>query len=553
MSVEFRQRTASDVMRMLKRRKWLIFLPIITMTIAVGYVVQKLPSVFESRTLLIVQPPKISEKVVTSLTDEDLTQRLNSINKEVLSSTELEKMIMKYDLFKAERQADMPMELVIGKMFKNITVDLERTDDLQKVAAFSIKYRDRSPEAARNITSELASKYINAQVKFSSESAETTREFIDKNLIEKKETLDALEKQRLQIMTQNVETLPESAQGLIAQLDGLRKREETISKEKESSKMERSRLNDNIQSLNSQMRLIDQYSEEDNQTAQNAPDPLMTSPAYAQLLQKRAELNGKLENLLLTLRPAHPKVQEAKNDIAKVNDEIENLKKNQVGIIRESQSEKKRKAELQKQTLLIERQKAENQIAGIDQQLKYKDEELAQNAGQISVLESKINMIPNVSVALQGINTQYESAKTAYDEVLKMRNAVNLDYDRASNAQGETIKMQDPANLPDYPVAPKRGVLTAVGAGLGLLIGLFLAAVFELPRVLKIQNIEDTKHYTGLPVLASVPPLLSPQEKTWQARTYWLKVLAGLAAAIGSIPLVIILLQVTKIFDRLVS
>ncbi len=552
MSVEFRHRTASDLMRMLKRRKWLILLPIITMAVAVYYVVQHLPNIYESRTLLIVEPPKIPDKVVRSLTDEDLTQRLNSINKEVLSAKELQPMINKYDLFKAEREADVPMELIMGKMLKNITVDWERTDDLLKVAAFSIKYRDRSPEAARNVTSELASKYINAQVKFSSESAETTREFLDKNLGEKKETLDALEKQRLQIMLQNVETLPESSQGLIAQLDGLRKREETISKEKETSRMEKSRLNDNIQSLNSQARLIDQYSEEDTQSGQNSSRPV-NDVAFAQLLQKRAELNAKLANLKLTLRDAHPKVQEAKNDIAKIEDEIENLKKNQVGIIQDSQTEKKRKAEMQKQTLLIEKQKAENQIADIDQQLKFKDEEIGRNAMQISALESKINMIPNVSVALEGINTQYQSAKAAYDEVLKMRNAVNLDYDRASNAQGETIKIQDPANLPDYPVAPKRGVLAAAGAGAGLIIGLFLAALFELPRVLKIQNIEDTKHYTGLPVLASVPPLLSPQEKTWQARTHWFKVLAGFAAAIGSIPLVIILLQLTRVFERFVS
>lgn len=552
MSVEFRQRTASDVIRMLKRRKWLILLPIITMTVAVFYVVRQLPNVYESKTLLIIQPPKISDKVVSSITDEDLTQRLDTINKEVLSATELKPMITKYDLFKRERETGLPMELIIAKMLKNIEVTIERTEDLQKVAAFGISYKDRSPEAARNVVSELASKYVNAQVKFSSESAETTREFLDKNLAEKKQTLDALEKQRLQIMTQNVETLPESSQGLIAQLDGMRKREETISKEKETLRLEKSRLNDNIQSLNSQIRLIDQFSQEDNQNSQNRSG-VVDSVAYAQLIQKRAELNAKLENLKLTLRDAHPKVQEAKNDIAKVNDEIENLKKNQAGIIKESETEKKRKSEMQKQTLLIERQKAENQIAGIEQQLKNKDEDLGQNSLQIAALESKINMIPNVSVALEGVNTQYESAKSAYDEVLKMRNAVNLDYDRASTAQGETIKVQDPANLPDYPVAPKRGVLTAVGAGLGLFIGFFLAAIFELPRVLKIQNIEDAKHYTGLPVLASVPPLITPQEKAWQARTYWFKVLAGIVLAILSILPVIILLQLTRVFERVVS
>lgn len=553
MSVEFRQRTFGDVVRMLKRRKWLILLPIITMTGAVGYVVQKLPNIYESRTLLIIQPPKISDKVVTSLTDEDLSQRLQTISQEVLSATELKPMITKYDLFRSERDNNVPIETILSKMLKNITVDVERSEDQTKVAAFSIKYQDRSPEAARNVTSELASKYINAQVKFSSESAETTREFVDKNLLEKKLALDELEKQRLRIMLENVETLPESSQGLIAQLDGLRKREETISKEKETLRMEKSRLNDNIQSLNSQMRLVDEFSSDGTASSVSKTDPLMNSPAYAQLLQKRAELSARLDNLKLTLRDVHPKVKEAVNDIAKVNEEIENLKRNQAGIIRESETDRKRKAELQKQTLLIEKNKAESQIANIEQQLKYKDEEIAGNNILIAGLESKINQIPNVSVALKGIDTQYQSAKAAYDEVLKTRNAVSLDYDRASNAQGETIKTQDPANLPDFPVAPKRGILTGIGSALGLALGLFLAAVFELPRVLKIQNIEDTKHYTGLPVLASVPPLLSPQEKTWQSRRHWLKVMLGLTAAIGSIPLVIILLQLTRIFDRVIS
>jgi DNA repair exonuclease SbcCD ATPase subunit len=523
------------------------------MTGAIGYVVKKLPNIYESKALLIVQPPKISSKVVTSMTDEDLTQRVQTINQEVLSDTELKPMITKYDLFKKERESGAPIESLVPLMLKNITVVVERSEDQTKVAAFSIKYRDRTPESARNVTSELASKYINAQVKFSSESAATTQEFVDKNLSEKKLALDELEKQRLQIMMQNVETLPESSQGLIAQLDGLRKREETISKEKETFRMEKSRLNDNIQSLNSQMRLVDQFSGSENEANNDTSRILLNSQPYAQLIQKRAELSSKLENLKLTLRDVHPKVMEAKNDIAKVNDEIENLKRNQVGILQESESEKKRKAELQKQTLLIEKNKAESQIANIDQQLKYKDDELARNSVLISGLESKINLIPNVSVALQGIDSQYQSAKTAYDEVLKTQNAVNLDYDRASNLQGETIKLQDPANLPDSPVAPKRGLLTAVGSVLGLVLGLFLAAVFELPRVLKIQNIEDTKHYSGLPVLASVPPLLTPQEKTWQVRTHWFKVIVGVAAAIGSIPLVIIFLQFTRIFDRLVS
>lgn len=552
MSVEFRQRTVSDVVRMLKRRKWIIVLPILTMTIAVGYVVQQLPSIYESRALLTVQPATISERLVTSYTDEDLAQRLDTINKEVLSRTSLEPMIKKYDLYLAERRAGMPMELIVQKMYSNITVDIERTDN-EKVAAFSIKYRDRSPEAARNVVSELSDKYKRAQMESKTQMVKQTRDFVENNLLEKKKALDELESERLSIMTRNVDTLPSSAQGLIAQLSGLRSREETISKEKELLIMEKGRLNDGIQSLNSQIRLNDEMSERERQVAQKGAEEYKNSQAYAQLLEKRADAEAKLANLKLTLTDKNPKVIGARNELAKINNEINKLAKSQSVIASSLDEKSKINADSRRKSLEIEKQTKQNQIANIDQQIENKNADLRANAAQISQLESKINLIPNVQVVLEGINTRYQSAKSAYDEALKKRNEVNLDVERNNNAQGETIKIQDPANLPKSPVAPKRQLLTIFGMLLGLGIGIFLAALLELPRVLKIQNIEDAKHYTGLPILASVPPLLTPQEKIWKSRAYWLKVLGGFAAAIISIPVVVFILQLTRIFERAVS
>jgi len=553
MSVEFRQRTAGEFIKMLKRRKWLILLPVVTMTAAIGYVVYKLPSVYESKTLLTVKPPTISEKVVQSLTDDDLTERLQTINQQVLSRSSLEPMVSKYRLFELEKNAGVPMELIIDKMYKNITVEPEKSDTAQKVAAFKIIYRDRTPEAARNVTAELAGKYVNAQMLDSTERAKDTQEFIDKQLNQAKTSLDALEKERLNIMMQNVDTLPESSQGLIAQLEGLRNREETISKEKENLTMEKGRLNDSIRALNSSARIIENFGEKETQQAISDATRIEDTPAYAQLVQKRAELNSKLENLKLSFKEKHPEVIKAQNDINKINDELEALSKNTQKRVQQANQSSSRKAELQKQNLEVDKQKAESQIAQIDRQFEMKNEELRQNAGQISVLEAKINTIPNVNVALESIKNQYLSAKTTYDDYLKKRNDASLQVDRESNAQGETIRVQDAANLPSSPVAPKRELLTALGAGIGLAIGLFLAAVFELPHVLKIQNIEDAKHYTGLPILASVPTLLSHDEKTWLKRVHWFKVLAGVAVAIGVIPLIVIALEKTRVFERVVS
>lgn len=554
MKVEFRQRSIGEYMQILKRRKWLIALPVLAMTIAVGYVVYKLPSMYESTSLLTLKPPTISPTLVQSLTEEDLSQRLQTISQEVLSRSSLEPMVLKYDLYKAERAAGMPMELVIDQMrSKQIKVELEQSDT-EKVAAFRVAYRDRSPEAARNVTSELASKFVNAQVVSQTQRAETTKEFIDGQLNSAKTNLDALEKQRLEIMMQNVETLPESAQGLIAQLEGLRRREETISKEKETLITEKGRLNDSVRSLNSQSRLIDDFGGKEAEDAISDATDIEKTPAYAQLIQKRAELGAKLENLKLTLREKHPEVVKAKNDIDKINDEIENLRKNTQARAKSANDKITRKGELQKQNLVIERQKYESQMAQIDQQLQYKDQEIQQNNLQIAALESKINSIPNVKVALESITTQYESAKETYDDLLKKKNNAELMVGVESNAKGETIRVQDPANLPSSPAnASKKPMIVVLGAGIGLAIGLFLTGLFEIPRLLTIQNVDDAKHYTGLPILASVPPLLSHKEIAWQNRAQWFKLLAGIAIAIGSIPLMIMILQATHVFDRVVS
>lgn len=536
----------------LKRRKWMIILPMITLTSAVGYVVYNLPSIYESTSLLTVKPPTISSNLVQPLTNEDFSQRLQTINQEVLSRSSLEPMVLKYDLYRTERNAGMPMELVIAKMYKNIKVDLEETGD-QKVAAFRIKYRDSDPQATRNVTAELASKYVNAQVQNTTEIAQSTKELFERQLDEKKAALDDLEKQRLDIMTANVATLPESEQGLVAQLQGLRSREDTITKEKESLFNEKGRLNDSIAANNRQMRLIEDYGQKETQdTARQAASIEDTLP-YAELMKRRSELNAQLDNLLKVYREKHPAVIAKQAEIARVNEEFDNLRKSADRRVANATKSSNMRADLQKKGLELENQRIQSQIGQIDNQIAQKDADRAANANEISAIEARINAVPNVKVALEAINARYQSAKQSYDEILKKKNDAETLVGVETNAQGETIRVQDPANVPQSPVAPKRFVWTFFGAGIGMAFGLLLIGIFEIPRLFRIQNIDDAKYYTGLPVLASVPPLLSLPEKVWIKRASRLKLAAAAVFAIGIIPVLVLILQATRVFEIITS
>lgn len=555
MSVEFRKRSTAEYVQIIKRRKWQIVLPALAVFLAVAWVLRSLPNFYESTTFLTIKPPTISEKVAPSLASEDLSQRLELINQTVLSRSSLEPMIAKYNLFQTERASGMPMEIIVEKMRKNINVDKvdsEKTDEDKKTFGFRLTYRDSSPEVTQKIAAGLADKYVNLQKAESTRSAETTREFIGTQLENARNNLNMLENQRLQIMQQNVETLPESAQSLIAQLEGLRTREETISKDKETLITEKGRLNDSVRALNSQARLIENFGEKETEDAVTQASRIEDTPAYAQLIQKRAELSSKLENMKKQYREKHPDIIQMKTDIDIVNEELEKLSKNTNRRIKQATESSGRKAQMQKENLEIEIKKAESQIEQIDQQRQMKDEEMRQNSVQIAALESKINTIPNVKVALEGVTNQYETAKKTYDEIATKYNEAQQQAQRETKAQGETISVVDAANLPQSPVnAEKKPLIMALGAGFGLALGLFLGAVFELPRWFKIQSVEDTKYYTGLPVLASVPPLLTERQVSWQKALHLLKVLGGIIVALVSIPLLIVVLQMSHILERI--
>ncbi|MDQ4120112.1 MAG: Wzz/FepE/Etk N-terminal domain-containing protein [Acidobacteriota bacterium] len=553
MGVEFRQRSLGELFAMVWRRKLIILLPAMAMTVAVWWVVGQLPSIYQSETLLTIRPPAISNTVIQPLSDEDVSARLNQITEEVKSRSSLEPMITKYKLFKKERDAGVPMELLIDRMRNNIKVEMrDRTAD-DKVPAFTISYRDREPEAARNVTAELAGKFVNAQTESSLRESQATQEFFEKQLADSKAKLDQIDAQRLSYMLQNVDKLPTAAGGLIAQLNGLHEQLKTAAEREQSVETEIGRMRDNRILLERQKNTIRDISEKE--TAER--DRLLSDPtrtqAYADLVKRRTEFKEQLQKMLTEFRPKHPDVVAKQAQIETVEKEIAAL----IASAKTSQDElraaSKGRIDLQIQSLENEQRRIDGEIARQEQYL----QQIKNSSGQVQIaindLQRRIESIPNAEVALESFNREYQTAKASYDELLKKNNDARLQAEREKNSQGETIRVVDAANLPQSPVAPKRPMLIAIGALLGLALGFVFAAGAEMPRLFTIQNVDDAKHYTGLPVLANVPELLTPAEKRWRTIFGFLKTAFAVAVAAASVPILIFGLQISRVFDRFVS
>lgn len=538
MSVQFRQRTPGEYLKILRRRKWLIILPAIAVASAVAWVVYRLPDVYESTTLIVVKRATLPNTVIPTVTEDSLTRQLASIAQVVTSRSSLEPLVNKYELYKRERERGQAMESIIDRMRGDIHVQVN-TSRNDITDGFDIKYRYRDPRITQAVTAELAAKYIDVQTANTVSSSAAAKQFIDDQVRQTKAELDAIDGKRLQFMKENLGSLPSEAQSLLSQLTGLREQQKLLT-------TELGRLQDRRSTAASNLALLRKATEESiGDAAENLTDP-KTTLAWAELVKRKADLQAELQRLRTEYTEKHPDVLAKQSQIETVQKEMDQQISEWKERIAEKQKKLQSRPDLQAASL-------EGEIKRIDGEISREQDQVNDNAKQIASLLERINKVPGADVALGAIDREYETKKAAYDLLLQQQQKINLGADAASQQQSERIEVVDAANLPQKPVAPKRLLLSGFGVAAGLSLGLLLTVLLEVPLLLTIQNSDDVRHYTGLPLLISLPEILTPHEARALPRRRRLLLAAGVAATIISIPLLALGLKVTHLFEFLMQ
>lgn len=538
MSVQFRQRTPAEYLQILKRRKWLIILPVIAVATAVSYVVYKLPDVYESSTLIVVKPSTLPQSTIPTQTEDTLTRQLSSISQVVNSRSSLEPLVDKYQLYLRERQRGMTMEEVIDTMRRDIHVEVNTTrHDITD--GFDMKFRYRDPKITQAVTAELASKYVNAQTAANITTGQAAAGFINAQVKTMKDELDKIDQKRLDFMQANLGILPSEGDSLLRQLQGLRDQQKALIAEV-------GRLQDRRSSLMTQLGIIQKATQQAIvEGAENLTDP-KTTMGWAELVKRKADLQAELRQLQTQYKDTHPDIIAKKEQIESVQKEMDS----QIAEWKQNKAEKQKKLsdrpDLQAESMRID-------IKSVESDIKRQQGMLDDNEKQIASLTERVNKVPGADVALGAIDREYQTKKASYDKLLEEQQKIGLGLDAATQQQSEGIEVIDAANLPERPVAPKRLQLAAIGLVAGLGLGLLLTAIFEFPLLLTIQSSEDARHYTGLPVLIAVPELLTPQEAQALPRRRRLMLAAGVIATIVSIPLLALALKLTHVFEFLMQ
>lgn len=490
--VSFRIRTPAEYVKLLWRRRYFVIVPCLIVTSALVYAINKLPNVYESKTSIIVDPPKVSANYVQPVNQIDLNSRLNSIQKQVTSRTELQRLINRYNLYPELIARNTPIELVIDEMNRFIYVQPYTASS--GIYAFQISYRGPDPRTVRDVTAELAARFIDANSDETRRQVYTTIDLLEGRISEVKTELEKIESARAGFLVSNPDAVSGQEQNLLGQMNSL-------------SLIRQSQQN-SIDALRNQIATSEQLLGSLKTQESAEPDaPLAAGQTEGQLRSRRADYDAQLKQLLTVYTDKHPDVIKLRVQIESINREIEDLK---------AKTEQDRLAKRAARTSNPQIAQLDIKIASDRRDLARKEAELEQTNRQFAELQSRLRNTPILATEATKIERDYNTLRRRYEDLLSMRDNARFGAKVVNDFSGETFRMSDPANLPEAPVSPKRNLLYPMALIAGLLTGLIAAAAFEARALLTIRDSRDVVHYTRLPLLVAVPKIVTEQERRWQ-------------------------------------
>ena len=160
----------ADYWAIVRRRFWWVAVPLFLCWVVVWALSWRLPPVYQSEALILVEQQKVPENYVVPNVTVSLQDRLQSMTQQILSRTRLQTTIDRFHLYSkpASFFGFSKWQDPIEEMRKDIKIDLVTSAGHQgELTAFKIQYSAESPELAQQVNSELTSLFIDENLKSS--------------------------------------------------------------------------------------------------------------------------------------------------------------------------------------------------------------------------------------------------------------------------------------------------------------------------------------------------------------------------------------------------
>jgi polysaccharide chain length determinant protein (PEP-CTERM system associated) len=478
----------SEILNGFYRRKWMILCVFIVTACLSIYLAAILPEVYRSSTLILVSPQKLPTSFVTSTVTTNLNERMQSIIQEILSRTNLEKIVQEFGLYPGVRL----MEDRVASLRAAVNVNLRRSN------TFQLSYDSQSPETAKQIAARLGSLFIDQNLQVREQQAMGTKNFINTEAERLRKELEEQEAEVNRFRAAHRFELPD-------QLDANLRTVEQLRRELQGSLSRLASLRERKGALEKQLVEVEIAGPE--LAGAKGSEGQALSDVTGQLRKRE------LDTLLRRYSVKHPEVIRLKNEIAAVEAQTKDSK-DSVGTF---------SAPITSPLAQVLRK----QIAGLDSEAVSVQSQVENLQIAVGNYQSRIDNTPVRGIDLSRISRTHDITLKKYQDLLGKGLESELAENMEKKQKGEQFQLLDPANFPLKAFRPNRQRIILVGLLAGLAAGFGLAFLWEtLDRSFK--HSEELNGYVDLPVLATLPAVLTRGSVLDERRAHGLLVLASI-------------------------
>jgi polysaccharide chain length determinant protein (PEP-CTERM system associated) len=474
--------TLDDFLSIARRRVWLILIPSLVVPIIAYLVSLKLPARYTSETLVLVEQQRVPDNFVKPVISQELIGRLATLQQQILSRSRLEPVIEKFGLYKEDRSTSS-MEDLIDRMRKDLVVTPLRPSETanpnERVPGFTIMFTASDPKVAQQVCSLVTSMFIEENLKVREQRAESTTDFLSKQLDEAKRKLDEQDAALAKFQSAQAGRLPGQEQTNLSMLGGFTTQLEGVNQALSRAQQEKTF----VESMLSQQLGAWQNSSNETTDLQKLQD---------QLNAARAVLN----DVEARYTPTHPDVLKAKDEVANMQ-----RKYNEALIASEKpNTEPKRSSALEPAEIKKLRAQAKEYEISINQ-LTQEQKRLRE---MVQRFQSQLQLTPVVEEQFKNLTRDYQTALQFYNDLLAKKSLASMATDLERRQQGEQFQVMDAANLPEKPTWPNRPLIALAGLAGGIALGLLLALLLEA-KDQSLRTESDILTLLKVPILARVP------------------------------------------------
>jgi polysaccharide chain length determinant protein (PEP-CTERM system associated) len=490
------------------RRKWYVIIPFVLCVIISYGVYKYLPKEYRASTVILVRAPQVPEGYVRPTLPEPVTERLNVISQEILSRTRLERIIKEFNLYPD----------IVDKSHMEDLVDLMRTKiglKVEEESAFSISFEGRDPQTVMTVTNKLASMYIEENLKSRESRVEGTSKFIGKELQTVEATLRKKEEMVRRYKERNMGQLPQQLEANLRIHDRLQEQLRVTSDDLRAAE-------DRLVFLQSQIeQATDPLSERGRSSATLSGKRITAQREVGfedPLATQLSALKRELEDAESKYTGYHPDVADLKKKIAALTLKMKKQEEERERLLRELK-ERPGGAGSSVAPSVEPDPAAEGLIAQYKEQYRETQSDIKRLKGdiaslkeQIAVYQKRVEETPKKEQEMVNLNRDYDLLRGQFQSLMDKKYQAQMAENLERKQQGEQFMVLDPARLPEKPFKPNRNGLLAMGALIGLGIGLGLTW-FRESMDRSFYEASDVETYLKLPVVATILNLKEEEKK----------------------------------------